>query len=138
MGTKQPPTVKERISKRIPIGSDFGNYLRNLRVRKNITIKRLAAGLNLSYSSVANVEDGYNPPPNLERLRLWLKLLGESSRYIEASRFLRSIRTHRRVDYHPRNPANEHLDRLIDAYETGRLTEADLQLLRMIAPQEYR
>ena len=138
MVTKQPPTTKTRASRRTPIGQDFGTYLRNLRVRKNITIKRVAEGLNLSYSTVANIEDGYNPPPNQERLRLWLKLIGESGRFIEASRFLRSIRTSRRIDYHPRNPANEHLDRLIDAYETGRLTEADLQLLRMIAPQEYK
>jgi hypothetical protein len=70
-------------------------------------------------------------------LKLWLKIMGCSDKIPEALRFLASVRTSRNLKYFPRNPANEHIDRLIDAYESDRLSPADLCLLRMIAPGEY-
>ena len=124
-------------AKRTPIATDFGTYLKALRVHKGITRKKLGAGIGLSYSSIRNIEDGWNLPPTPERLRLWLSLIGESKRYGEATRLLRSIKNIRTFHYYPRNPANEHIDRLLDAYEKGKLTLPDLRLLQMIAPREY-
>lgn len=127
------------MTRRKPMASDFGTYLKFLRLSKNppISRKTLAEGLSLSPSTVRLIEDGYNPPPNLQRLKLWLTLIGESKRFTEASAFLAAIKTYRKINYKPRHPANEHIDRLIDAYENGNLDEADLTLLQMVAPKAY-
>ena len=122
---------------RTPIASDFGMYLRNLRVEKNLTAADVGRELSLSASTIKNIEAGHNPPPRPERLKLWLKAIGHSSKYKEAMAFLSAIKTTRMVKYLPRDPANEHVDRLLDAYESGNLSSADLDLLRMIAPGEY-
>lgn len=119
------------------IFNDFGTYLKSLRVEKNITIAKLADGLGLSPATVKNIEEGTNPAPGEDRLQLWLRVLGQSSRYHQARRLLRNVKTFRRINYQPRHPANEHIDRLIDAYDLGRLSKADLNLLRMVAPRKY-
>jgi transcriptional regulator with XRE-family HTH domain len=120
-----------------PIGSDFGTYLRILRYNKGITVEFVAEGLGLSVRTIKNIETGQQGNPNPERLKLWLKLLGESERYNEAMKFLGSVKNIRQFRYQPRNRANEHIDRLLDAYESARLTEADLYLLRMVAIGQY-
>ncbi len=138
MSVKYPKRPKARTeNRRTPISGDFGTYLKALRIHHNISVAAVAEGLSLAPRTVKNIEDGYNPVPTLARVRLWLGLLGESSRYAEASRLLRQIKTRATVVYIPRNPANEHIDRLLSAYETGRLSDADLKLLQMIAPREY-
>ena len=123
--------------KRKPIFSDFGEYLRSLRVERNVTRKNLANELTLSEYTIRNVEEGYNVPPSPERLRLWLMSLGESARYPQALRLLCQTKTKRVVNYKIRNPATEHIDRLLDAYESGRLSSTDLKLLQLISPGEY-
>lgn len=123
--------------KRTPIGSDFGNYLKALRVEKNITAKQLGKQLDLAEKTITNVENGWNNPPNPKRLKLWLSAIGCSDRYKEAMSFISAIKTRRVIYYQPRNLANEHIDRLIDSYDSGKLTVADIQMLRMIAPDQY-
>ena len=123
-------------SKRTPIASDFGAYLNTIRTEKNITRKYLADQLNLAVNTVRNVEDGYNEAPTGERLKLWLGILGEGKRYKEAVALRASIKVRRRFDYKKRHLANEHIDRLLDAYENDKLTDVDLNLLRMIAPYQ--
>jgi transcriptional regulator with XRE-family HTH domain len=137
MVTQRRPKPKDTPKDRDPIGSDFGNYLRTLRVERNLTTKDIAAGLHLKFKTIENIEAGVHCPPRPERLKLWLKIMGCSDKIPEALRFLASVRTSRNLKYFPRNPANEHIDRLIDAYESDRLSPADLCLLRMIAPGEY-
>lgn len=117
--------------------ADFGNYLRSIRIARDIRVSELAELLSLNPQTVSNTESGYNSPPNPERLRLWLDALGESKRYKEALNLLRQFKFQRTIRYHPRDPANEHIDRLIDAYESGRLTPADIRLLQLVSPQEY-
>lgn len=134
---KDSPTLKNPRPKRVPMGSDFGSYLKSLRVHNQIPIQQLATVLSLAVKTVENIELGYNPPPNQTRLKLWLKAIGESDRYQEACQFLRSLKATRQVRYIARHPANEHIDRLLDAYENGRLSASDLRLLQMIAPWEY-
>lgn len=132
-GKKKSPTAK----KRKPIFSDFGEYLRYLRIEKNVTRKDLAKELGLSVHTVRNVEEGYNVPPSPERLRIWMGALRESSNYPKALRLLRQTKNSRQVLYKIRSPATEHIDRLLDAYESGRLSATDLQLLQLISPGEY-
>lgn len=119
------------------MGTDIGGYLRSLRFHKRIKIQQIADALNLKPNTIRNIERGDNPPPSEDRLRIWLNTLGESSRYHEAVALLRSIKTRRTIAYLSRNPANEHIDRLLDAYEQNRLTTADLAMLEMIAPNMY-
>lgn len=140
MTDQRIPKRKRKIvtTNRTPIASDFGTYLKNLRVEKNLTVRDVATSLNLSPRTVSNIEQGYNPVPNPERLKLWLSVMGCRDRLTEAMSFLSAVKHFRKFNYLPRNEANEHLDRLIDAYEFGRLSPADLNLLRMIAPGEYQ
>lgn len=137
MGKKKTKKTKPKESKRKPISADFGSYLKTLRVKKKITAERLAEGLSLSPTTVMNIESGTNPAPNEQRLRLWLTILGESKRFHEAKMFLSSIRVRRTLRYTPRDECNEHIDRILDAYEGGRFNATDISLLKMIAPSEY-
>ena len=135
--TKPKKTKSNYEKNRKPIASDFGTYLYNLRVERNLSAKDVAPTLGLSERTIHNIENGYNPPPSPERLRMWLQAIGCKEKYSEAMTLLSSIKLRRYVTYQPRNPANEHLDRLIDAYDSGTLTKADLEMLRMIAPHQY-
>jgi hypothetical protein len=66
-----------------------------------------------------------------------MRILGETKRTPEALSLLRSLKTNRTVRYQPRNKANEHIDRIIDAYDNGTLDVADTKLLQMVAPHAY-
>jgi len=123
--------------KRKAIFSDFGEYLRSLRIQKNLTRTEVAKALNLSMYTIRNIEEGYNIPPSPERLRLWLGALGESKQYPQALRLLRQTKNNRTVFYKIRNPATEHIDRLLDSYESGTLSITDLRLLQLISPKGY-
>lgn len=123
--------------KRTPIASDFGMYLRTLRTEKNMSVAQVAEQLSLSPNTVRNVEDGYNAPPSGARLKLWLSVVGASNRLKEATALRAAVRTSRHLQYKKRDPANEHIDRLLDSYDKGTLSDLDLNLLRMIAPYEY-
>ena len=131
------PKPKKFDENRKPIASDFGTYLRNLRVSKNLTLKDISGPLNLAPKTIGNIEQGYNPPPRPARLKIWLKVLGYPDKYAEALAFLSSVKHGRSVKYQPRNAANEHLDRLLDAYDSGTLSSSDLNMMRMIAPGQY-
>lgn len=137
MPQKLKPKLKTFKENRKPIASDFGTYLRNLRVSRNLTLKDLSGPLNLAAKTIGNIECGYNPPPRPARLKIWLRAVGYPEKYNEALAFLSAIRNSRTIQYQPRNGANEHIDRLIDAYESGTLSNADINLLRMIAPDQY-
>jgi transcriptional regulator with XRE-family HTH domain len=123
--------------KRKPIKDDFGSYLKYLRVKQGLTAKEVAKVLELAEKTVTNVENGYNNPPPPERLKLWLSAIGCRERFSEAMSFISATKTRRVITYRARDPANEHIDRLIDAYEDGTLKDADLNLLRLIAPSQY-
>jgi transcriptional regulator with XRE-family HTH domain len=129
--------VKNTDEKRTPMLTDFGEYLRSVRMLKGITRPQLAESLGLSKNTIRNIEEGINSPPNPQRLKVWLSALGEAHRYNEAMKILRQLKLRRVIHFLPRDPANEHIDRLIDSYENGRLSLADLRLLQMISPQEY-
>lgn len=137
MERKNGNKKQSKETKRKPITSDFGQYLRSLRHQNGIKVERLAESLSLSPCTVLNIENGTNPPPNVQRLELWLTILGERNRLNEAKMFLSSVRVKRSVRYTPRDEANEHIDRILDAYEAGRLSPTDMSLLQMIAPSEY-
>ena len=113
-------------------------YLRTLRLRKNISIKTVAEHLQLSHSTIHEIEDGKRPPPKPgPRLKLWLGVLGESGRYKQLCGLLNCVKKSRTIRYRKRDLANEHIDRLIDLYESDDLSPLDLELLRMIGPQAY-
>lgn len=122
---------------REPIVTNIGKYLKALRNHNRITRKIVATRMGLSVQTIANVEDGYNPPPDEKRLRLWMRTLGESKRTPEALKLLRQVRRSRSVRYKPKHVANEHLDRIIDAYDNNTLDEADVKLMKLIAPRSY-
>lgn len=132
---KQTPRKTER---RYVMITDFGQYLRSLRFDAGVGLKDLSAALHLSPSSIINVELGYNPAPRPERLSLWLRALGRPDKYPEALLLLQRIKKTRAIRYQVRHPANEHIDRIIDAYEGNRLDPLDIELLRCIALREYR
>ena len=124
--------------KRSPVLSDFGEFLRSLRIQKNVTRANLAKELTLSVHTVRNIEEGYNVPPSPERLRFWMSALGESPQYVHALRLLRQTKHGRTITYKVRNAATEHIDRLLDSYESGRLSPTDIKLLQLISPGEYK
>ena len=66
---------KKAETNRKPIASDFGTYLRALRVSKNLTLKDISGPMNLKAKTLGNIEQGYNPLPRPARLKMWLKVL---------------------------------------------------------------
>lgn len=132
-----PPRNKERRA-RVPLSTDIGSYLRTIRRAKGITLEKVADDLGLSPSTLTSVERNRRKPPTAERLRLWMLALGESKRYSEALTLLRRFKSKREIQYEKRHPANEHIDRLIDAYENYTITDADIELLKMLCPSEYQ
>jgi len=111
--------------------------MKSLRVGNGITLRKVADALNLSIRTIGNVEMGYNAPPKADRLKLWLSAIGEPKRYNEALRFLKAVKVKRTIGYRVGDKSNEHIDRILDAYEQGRLSETDQALIKMIAPQIY-
>lgn len=122
---------------RKPIAIDFGNYLKTLRVEREIARSKVAKALNLSIVTIKYIEQGINPPPKIERLRLWLSAIGASNKFTEAAELLRSVKLKANITYVSGHPANEHIDRILEAYNTNTLTEADINLLRMVSPRSY-
>lgn len=86
---------------------------------------------------VSKIETSQRNPPSEARLSIWLASLGASSKLPEALRLLRSVKRSRRIVYFINDPINEHLDRILDAYENHRLKPMDKDLLSMIGLQEY-
>jgi len=122
---------------RQPMSTDIGMYLRQLRRQKGYSISEVAEDLGLSYSSIQSIERNSHPVPSPERLRIWLRAIGANDCYAEAITVLRQHKGSRTIEYEIRNPANEHIDRIIDAYENNTLTRTDLALIRLVAPDEY-
>lgn len=125
-------------SYRLPIITDIGAYLRTLRVNAGISAAEVGKKLNLTARTIYNIEYGQTYPPDPERIRDWLIVLGEIDRFAEALALYRQYRTHRTIYFRTRDEANEHIDRIIDAYQRYGLTDTDIALLRMIAPNEYQ
>lgn len=97
----------------------------------------IAKIVGFSEMMVSRIENSIRNPPSEARLRIWLAALGESNRLPEALRLIRSVKRSRRVVYFINDPINEHLDRILDAYENHRLKPMDKDLLSMIGLQEY-
>lgn len=131
-----PPNKNRRA--RIPLSTDIGSYLRTIRREKGISLEKVGETLSLSPKTISYIEMNLTKPPTAERLRLWMFSLGEGSRYPEALTLLRRFKIKREIHYEKRNPANEHIDRLIDAYENYTINDADIELLKMLCPREYQ
>lgn len=123
---------------RVPLATDFGTYLKALRADRGVPLKVIAEGLNLSSQTISNIENNRVSTPHPHRVKIWLGLLGCSDKYDEAISLLRRVKRRRSVEYILRDPATEHLDRIIDAYENQTLDVLDHALLASIAPREYR
>lgn len=117
--------------------TDFGAYLKQLRLERNMTQVALAELVNYTPMTIKMIESSKSPPPTERRLRIWLNALGMSKKLPEALRLLRSVKRSRRVLYHINDKINEHLDRILDAYDNHTLTPMDKDLISMIALQEY-
>jgi transcriptional regulator with XRE-family HTH domain len=135
-----PPEVKGvtegSIRRRVMI-TDFGAYLRQLRIDKGLTIEMIAPDVGYTPDTIMRMEKSKLAPPKEHRLRIWLAAIGESAKLPEALRLLRSVKRSRRVLYHINNPVNEHLDRILDAYENNALTVLDIDILSMVSLKEY-
>jgi transcriptional regulator with XRE-family HTH domain len=117
--------------------TDFGTYMRSLRLEQEVTLKTLGKELKLSPQTISNMERNRGYLPNIPRVKLWLCILGCEHKFNEAITLLRRVRSRRTIDYVLKSDATEHLDRIIDAYEMGRLDDTDKQLMSMIAIREY-
>lgn len=137
MPRKPLKNLKQRDVKRDPIITDFGSYLKGLRLQASMSCREVAEGMNLAESTIYNIERGHNYPPNPAALQQWLIVIGFSHKYGEALRLLRKIKKKRLIQYMIRHPSTEDIDRILDAYENNTLDEMDMDLLRMIAPREY-
>lgn len=129
--------LKQKSVKREPLITDFGAYLRKLRLTASMTAADVAKVLSLSPSTIMNIEKGYNYPPNPARLSQWLQAVGFPQKLGEALRLLRRIKKKRLVTYFIRHPSTEDIDRILDAYENHTLDEMDMDLLKAIAIKEY-
>ncbi|MEK7158957.1 MAG: helix-turn-helix domain-containing protein [Patescibacteria group bacterium] len=59
---------------------NFGEVLKNLRIKKNLTLREVCEQINYDYSNWSKVERGVLSPPNDEvALRRWAKVLGLES-----------------------------------------------------------
>lgn len=117
--------------------TDFGAYLRQLRIDKNLTIEMIAADVGYSPLTITKIEKSLMAPPKERRLRIWLAAIGESAKLPEALRLMRSVKRSRRIQYHINVAVNEHLDRILDAYENNALSVLDCEILSMVALKEY-
>lgn len=127
---------KIELGKRKPLTENLGAYLYNLRMLKNISREDIAKHLNLSPATIRNVENNVSHVPPM-RLKVWLTFLDSMDHFDQLMVIIRSTKINRKFDYALNNPANEHLDRLIDAYERNSLSDTDIKILRMLAPYEY-
>lgn len=134
---KRETSEGEVLEKRRILITDFGSYLRRLRMEKGVLTKDLAAKIGYSEGYVHVIEYGNKHLPSERRLALWLEALGLSPRLPEALRLLRSVKHKRTIQYRRGDEINEHLDRLLDAYDNDTLKDIDKQLLTMIALREY-
>jgi len=117
--------------------TDFGAYLKQLRIERNMTQVALAELVNYTPMTIKMIEASKVPPPTEHRLRIWLNALDMQKRLPEALRLLRSVKRSRRIIYHINDKLNEHIDRILDSYENHTLTPLDKDLLSMIALREY-
>lgn len=129
-----PPQAETR---RQIVITDFGAYLKRLRIDKNITLTKLSKEIGYAPEVISKIEKSTRLPPPEHRLALWLSALGESKRLPEALRLLRSVKRSHRVFYFANDPINEHIDRILTAYANHRLNTMDKDLLSMVALGEY-
>lgn len=138
---KEPPPDLKGIGdvtlRRKVMITDFGAYLKQLRIDKGLEIKDVAPDIGFTENTVYRIEASKRHPPSEDRLKIWLTVIGQSAKIPEALRLLRSVKRSRRVEYHINDPVNEHIDRILEAYENRRLTVLDHDLLSMIALAEY-
>lgn len=131
-----PSKRKTESGNREPLSENVGAYLYNLRMLKNVSRQDVADHLTLSPHTIRNVENNELNVPQM-RLKLWLQFLDAMDHYDQITSIMRTRKTQRKFNYTNNNKANEHIDRIIDAYEHNRLNDTDLALLRMVAPYEY-
>ena len=131
-----PSKRKTESGNREPLSENVGAYLYNLRMLKNVSRQDIADHLTLSAHTIRNIENNECNVPQM-RLKLWLQFLDAMDHYDQINSIMRTRKTVRKFNYTTNNKANEHIDRIIDAYEHNRLNDTDLALLRMIAPYEY-
>jgi len=124
------------IRRRVMI-TDFGAYLKQLRVDKGLTVEMIAPDVGYTIDTISRIEKSHVPPPKEHRLRIWLAAIGQSAKLPEALRLMRSVKRGRRIEYKINNAVNEHLDRILDAYENNALGVLDCDMLSMIALREY-
>ena len=124
------------IRRRVMI-TDFGAYLKQLRVDKGLTIEMIAPDVGYTRDTIMRIEKSHLAPPKEHRLRIWLAAIGQSAKLPEALRLMRSVKRSRRIEYKINNAINEHLDRILDAYENNALGVLDCDMLSMIALREY-
>jgi transcriptional regulator with XRE-family HTH domain len=105
--------------------TDFGTILRNIRVNLGITVSALAKQIGVSQSYVTTVERGMRSAPKRDRLRAWLKALHCSERFDELHELAVLNRTSIYSRLIPKDPSNEDIVRIMDAYKANELTEMD-------------
>jgi transcriptional regulator with XRE-family HTH domain len=125
------------MEKRNVILTDFGKYLKQLRLAKGITVDQLSMHVGLRPNTIVKIENSRRGAPSEDRLAIWLTALGETKRLAEATRLLKSLKRSRRITYFKNHPMNEHIDRIIDAYEKNELSILDKDALTMVALKSY-
>ena len=55
---------------------NFGSYLRQLREKRKLRQEDLAKAINVSTVYICDIEKGRRNPPDIEKLKVWEKLLG--------------------------------------------------------------
>lgn len=121
---------------RVPLSENVGAYLYNLRILKAISRETLAEHLHVSKYTIRNIENN-EKPIRPERLKLWLRFLDCSEHYNQILHITRHTKLRRIVYYQLGSDANEHIDRILDAYENNKLSPEDIMILRLVAPSHY-
>lgn len=58
----------------------FGDYLKSIRIRKNLTLRELSARVNLGYSYLSDIENNKKSAPNDQAILLLADILNLNAR----------------------------------------------------------
>lgn len=103
-----------------------------------MSLDELSKALDTSKNSISMIESGASKITSTHKLKLWIRALGLTPRLNEVYSLYRRIRTNRSVYYQHGHEANEHIDRILEAYENNELTEFDIEILRTVATSQYK
>lgn len=127
------PNNKKEIPERV---ADFGSILRDLRQNHGYSLQTLSKMIHLPVSRLSRIEcaSAELPPENI--LRKWLEKLGCGKNTQKLIVLSRQWRVHHTFQLKRKESCNPDILRLMDAYQSDKLTDYDRDLLKLIARTE--